>query len=92
MITFLVSIASLCVLLGALRFVRGPTHADRIIALDILFAATVALCAAAALFTQRVLFLDIAIGVTLIGFVTTLAWARIVDLRSNARKPSEPQS
>ncbi|MBI3777281.1 MAG: cation:proton antiporter [Gammaproteobacteria bacterium] len=92
MSTLLVSVAFVCIALGALRFVRGPTHADSIIALDILFAAGVALCTAAALYTQRVLFLDIAIGVTLIGFVTTLAWARLVELRSDARKPSDTQS
>ena len=84
MITLLVIVALLSVVLGAVRFVRGPTDADRIIALDILFAAAVALCAAAALYTQRVLFLDIAIGVALIGFVATLAWARLVEQR---RKP-----
>jgi multicomponent Na+:H+ antiporter subunit F len=78
-----------CVALGVLRFVRGPSDADRIIALDILFAAAIALCAAAALYTQRVLFLDIAIGVALVGFVATLAWARLVELR-RARDEETP--
>lgn len=81
MIGLLVLSILACVTLGALRFVRGPSDADRIIALDILFAAAIALCAAAALYTQRVLFLDIAIGVALVGFVATLAWARLVELR-----------
>lgn len=84
MITLLVSVFFVCIALGVVRVVRGPTDADRIIALDILFAAAVALCAAAALHTQRVLFLDIAIGVALIGFVTTVAWARLVELRRAA--------
>lgn len=90
MITLLVGVVFVCIALGTVRFVRGPTDADRIIALDILFSAAVALCAAAALYTQRVLFLDIAIGVALIGFITTLAWARLVELRRAVRKPSEP--
>ena len=45
--------------------------------------------AAAAWYTQRVLFLDIAIGVALVGFVATLAWARLVELR-RARDGESP--
>jgi multicomponent Na+:H+ antiporter subunit F len=89
-ITLLVLTLLACVALGVLRFVQGPSDADRIIALDILFAAAIALCAAAALYTQRVLFLDIAIGVALVGFVATLAWARLVELRRTERTGSKP--
>lgn len=89
MITLLVMTILLCVALGMLRFLRGPLDVDRIIALDILFAGAIALCAAAALYTQRVLFLDIAIGVALVGFVATLAWARLVELR-RARDKETP--
>jgi len=74
-----------CVFLGVLRFVRGPSDADRIVALDILFSAAVAMCSLAALSSQRVLFLDIAIGVVLIGFVATLAWARLVETRGRKK-------
>ena len=90
MITLLVLTLLACVALCVLRFVRGPSDADRIIALDILFAAAIALCAAAALYTQRVLFLDIAIGVALVGFVATLAWARLVELWRTGRTGSKP--
>jgi len=36
------------------------------------------------------LFLDIAIGVALVGFVATLAWARLVEKRSATPLPTEP--
>lgn len=90
MITLLVLLVLASVALGVLRFVRGPWDADRIIALDILFSAAVALCALAALHTRRVLFLDVAIGVALIGFVTTLAWARLVERRRDPHAGSAP--
>jgi len=75
------------VVLGALvatalatwRLVRGPTHADCIVALDIFLAAAVALCVAASLYTSRTVFLDVAIGLALVGFVATIGWARLVD-------------
>ncbi len=89
MIETLTGVVFLSVALAVLRFIRGPTDADRIIALDILFAAAVALCALAALYTQRMLFLEVAIGVALIGFVSTLAWARLVELRRGADAPQE---
>jgi multicomponent Na+:H+ antiporter subunit F len=78
------------VALGVIRFVRGPADADRVVALDILFSAAVAMCALAALTTRRVLFLDIAIGLILIGFVATLAWARLVEMRRPRKRAPEP--
>ncbi len=90
MITLLIMIVLGCVGLGVLRFVHGPSDADRIVALDILFSAAVAFCTFAALLTQRVLFLDIAIGVVLIGFVATLAWSRLVEMRPNRNMEKKP--
>ncbi len=90
MISLLAVLVLGCVALGAVRFVRGPADADRVIALDILFSAAVALCALAALATGRVLFLDIAIGVVLIGFVATLAWARLVEKGRPANGEPKP--
>jgi multicomponent Na+:H+ antiporter subunit F len=54
------------------------------------FFAAVAMCALAALATRRVLFLDIAIGLILIGFVATLAWARLVEMRRPMKRAPEP--
>jgi multicomponent Na+:H+ antiporter subunit F len=90
LITLLVILVLGCVALGVLRFIVGPTDADRVVALDILFSAAVALCALAALGSGRVLFLDIAIGVTLIGFVATLAWARLVEKSGRPNREPKP--
>jgi multicomponent Na+:H+ antiporter subunit F len=65
--------------LAVVRILRGPTHADRVVALDIFLAAGVALCVAASLQTQRTVFLDVAIGLALVGFVATIGWARLVE-------------
>jgi multicomponent Na+:H+ antiporter subunit F len=92
MIALFVIAVLVAVGLAVVRFTRGPTDVDRIIALDILFAAGIALCAAAALHTQRMLFLDIAIGVALVGFIATLAWARLVERQPAAGPPTEPEA
>jgi multicomponent Na+:H+ antiporter subunit F len=64
--------------LASFRIVVGPTHADRVVALDIFLAAAVALAVAASLGTGRTVFLDVAIGLALVGFVATIGWARLV--------------
>lgn len=65
--------------LATFRLLRGPTDADRVVALDIFLAAAVALCVAASLATGRTVFIDVAIGLALVGFVGTVGWARLID-------------
>jgi multicomponent Na+:H+ antiporter subunit F len=65
--------------LATWRIVFGPRYADRIVALDILLAAALVLCIVAALATARTVFLDVAIGLALVGFVATVGWARFVE-------------
>jgi multicomponent Na+:H+ antiporter subunit F len=71
--------AVLAAAIATLRIVRGPQHADRVVALDIFLAAAVALCVAAALHTGRAEFLDVGIGLALVGFVATIGWARLIE-------------
>lgn len=76
----LVAAAFLAIVPGLVVLVRGPGRADRVVALDLLFACALALCIAAALASGRKEFLDVGIGVALIGFLTTVGWARLVEL------------
>jgi multicomponent Na+:H+ antiporter subunit F len=79
MMTIFFLLTAAAALVALVRMVLGPGHADRIIALDILFAVAVAWCISAALSSGRLLFLDIALVLSLIGFVATVAWARLID-------------
>lgn len=71
--------AMLAAALATFRIIAGPTHADRVVALDIFLAAAIALSIAASLATGRTVFLDVAIGLGLVGFVATIGWARLVQ-------------
>ena len=73
--------------LAAVRVLRGPTQADRVVALDIFLAAAVALCVGAALNAKDTAFLDIALVLALVGFIGTLGWARMLDA-TNSDEPS----
>lgn len=79
LVTLTVAGALLALLLALVRLLRGPTQADRVVALDVVFSASLALTVAAALSTGRVLFLDVGIGLAVVGFVATIVWARLID-------------
>jgi multicomponent Na+:H+ antiporter subunit F len=77
--TLLIVGAVVAMALAVVRLLRGPTQVDRIVALDVVFSASIVLTAAASLVTGRPLFLDIGIGLAIVGFVATIVWARLID-------------
>lgn len=89
LLDFCVLLAGLAALFGFYRLLKGPRQADRVVALDVLFAVAVLLAVAAALITERTAFLDIALGLALVGFVATLAWARLIDRQSISKRKEE---
>lgn len=62
-------------LVAGARIVHGPTAADRVIALDMLGLLGVAAAGLAALQAQSTAFVDVALGITLVGFLATVAFA-----------------
>ena len=69
-----VLLAAAAIAAGA-RIVRGPSAADRVIALDMLGLLGVAAAGLAALVAGSTAFLDVALGVALVGFLATVAFA-----------------
>lgn len=64
---------------ATLRIVRGPSLADRVVALDLLGAICIAVVAAFALAVGEPVFVDVALAVALIGFLGTVAFARYLE-------------
>jgi multicomponent Na+:H+ antiporter subunit F len=75
----LLGLAALAGLLAVHRLLVGPGAADRVVALDVLFAVAVVVAIAAAMVTRSTAFLDVGIGLALVGFVGTLSWARLIE-------------
>jgi multicomponent Na+:H+ antiporter subunit F len=71
--------AGLAALPACYRLLKGPSMTDRVIGLDLLFAVAIVFCLMAAWTSARTLYLDVAIGLALTGFVATLAWARLIQ-------------
>lgn len=81
----LIAVLAIPLALAAYRMIRGPGYADRVLALDMLTAVAVALAALTALATGRGAFLDIALGVALINFVSTCALAALLERKGGRR-------
>ena len=75
-ITFLILALSFVVIVA--RIVRGPTLPDRILALDLLVAVAIGYIAAFGISTTYTIYVDIAIALGLVGFLSTIALARFV--------------
>jgi multicomponent Na+:H+ antiporter subunit F len=75
--------------IGFARLVRGPHLPDRIVALDML--ALIAICAAAlhALATGATAYLDLALVMALVSFLSTVAFARYVEWVAFRRRRQE---
>ena len=68
----------IAMVLCVLRILRGPTLPDRILGLDTLTTVIIGFIAAYAIRSGLVLYLDIAIALSLVGFLATVALTRYV--------------
>ncbi|HHI01290.1 MAG: cation:proton antiporter [Thermotogae bacterium] len=73
---FLIAVA---VILSMYRFFRGPTTADRIVAVDIMTTLTTGLMVLFALYYRRAIFLDVALVYAVLAFVGVIAFARYME-------------
>ena len=81
----LIAVLALSLALTSYRMLRGPGYADRIVALDMLTGVVVSLAGLTALATGRGAFLDVGLGVALINFVSTCAFAAFLERRRGGR-------
>ncbi|MFK7804444.1 MAG: monovalent cation/H+ antiporter complex subunit F [Anaerolineae bacterium] len=77
----MVPFLALSIVVTFVRFVKGPSLPDRIVAIDILSGIAVAMMAAYAVATGETVFLDVALVVSLITFLGTIGFAYYIDRR-----------
>lgn len=83
-------IVALGVVPVAWRLIAGPSSADRVIATDMLGLLGVCLAALTALLAAHAAFLDIALGIALVGFLAAIAFARLMERTSLSPPPAAP--
>jgi multicomponent Na+:H+ antiporter subunit F len=74
---------SAALLFTCIRLVRGPTLPDRVVALDLLAVLSVSFIAMYALDTNQPVFLDAALVLALIAFLSSVAFARYLERRAH---------
>ncbi len=75
-------VLALCLLTATVRAVAGPTDADRVLAVDFGFIVTVSAVALLAVRLETPALLDLVLVGTLVGFLATVALARLSARRS----------
>lgn len=86
---FALGCLTLALLLAIIRLVRGPTLPDRILALDLITTLAMGFIVSVAILTGFYLYLDIAIALALVGFLSTVALSRYVLKRAQAGRSGE---
>jgi len=69
----------LSIFLALLRFLRGPTLSDRVVAFDVVGIMAVSLLILLALYFKRSIYLDIALVMGLIGFLGATIFGRFIE-------------
>lgn len=74
-------ILSLSTIFVFIRFLKGPSIADRVVALDLMVIIGIGAIAVYSVLSNQSTFLDIAMVVALIGFLSTVAFAYYLEKR-----------
>jgi len=73
------SLMLLGMILGLIRFVKGPTSADRVVALDTMSIIATSAFALLALVFDRYIYIDISLIYAVLGFIGVIVIARYLE-------------
>lgn len=75
----IIAIISLAFLLALVRFIKGPTASDRVVALDTLSILAIAAMVFMAHIYGRFIYVDVSLVYAVLGFIGVLAFARYLE-------------
>lgn len=78
-LTIAAAIILLSIALSALRFIKGPSIVDRVIAFDVMTISSIAIIALIAFLNNRIIYLDVAIVYGLLSFLGVIVVARYIE-------------
>ncbi len=79
MLTFFTTILLVAMFLTLIRFLKGPTLSDRVIAFDVMSIMSVSLLVILSLYFEQSFYLDIALVFGLIGFLGATIFGRYIE-------------
>jgi multicomponent Na+:H+ antiporter subunit F len=84
-----IALVSLALFLAALRLFRGPSLADRVVALELIASLMVGVIAVVSIVGEQPILIDVAITLALVGFLGAVAFARYMEKGTTARGLAE---
>jgi len=81
-LTVVLAILAFSLILAFIRVLRGPSLPERVVALDLMSVLGVGFVASYAMLTGQAVFLDIAIVVALLSFLSTIAFSYYIERRT----------
>lgn len=78
-LTIAMIIMLISVVISIIRFIKGPSYTDRIIAFDVMTISSLAIITGIAYFTERMIYLDIAMVYGILSFLGVLIVARYLE-------------
>jgi len=75
----IISIISLGALFALIRFIKGPTTSDRVVALDTLSAMLIAVLVLLAFVFERYIYIDVSLIYAVLGFIGIITIARYLE-------------
>ncbi len=76
---FFIGVIAVAAFLSLVRIIKGPTAADRAVAMDIMTNITIVLLVILGLFFDRFVYLDVALVYGILSFVGVIAIARYLE-------------
>ena len=78
------TLLAVAIVLTFVRIVRGPSLADRVVGFDMLAASAIGLITIAAIQYDEPLFIDVALILALMAFLSTVAFAHYLERKEGA--------
>lgn len=79
MLNILILLIVLSLMLALIRFLKGPTLADRVVAFDSMSIITTSLLVVLSFYFNKSLYLDLAFVFGLMGFIGTVVFAKFLN-------------
>lgn len=80
----IIAMLGVALVLAFVRLARGPSLPDRVVALELTATISVGIIAVYDVITEEPVFLDVALVLALVGFLSAVAFARYIQRRTSS--------
>lgn len=74
-------LVGLGLLFSGYRMIKGPTHYDRVVSLDVVNVSIIGILVVLALISNNAFLIDVALVYAILGFLETIVFAKFLEVR-----------